>query len=335
MKGFSNRWIDFPDYILGITRDIWEGRDMAGLHQWYAPDIPVRTPMGVGIGNSPVIASTLATLHEFPDRQLLGEDVIWSGSPETHLLSSHRILSTGTHTGDGWFGPATGRRFAVRVIADCAARNDTIDDEWLVRDNGGIVRQLGGDPRSFARDLVAREGGAAKASRPFTPSTDVPGPYTSSGNDNPFGARYADTLQSIMRGDFAHMLANCDRAALADHAGGRHLNGAQAIADSWLSLRAAFPSARFTVHHQIGMEGGAMMPPRAAVRWSLDGVHDGWGAFGAPTGAPVHIMGMAHAEYGPFGPNGPCEQGGLRRECALWDEIAIWKQILLHSGDTE
>lgn len=335
MKGFSNRWTDFPDYILGITRDIWEGRDMAGLHKWYAPDIPVRTPMGVGIGNSPVIASTLATLHEFPDRQLLGEDVIWSGSPETHLLSSHRILSTGTHTGDGWFGPATGRRFAVRVIADCAARNDTIDDEWLVRDNGGIVRQLGGDPRSFARDLVAREGGAAKASRPFTPSTDVPGPYTSSGNDNPFGARYADTLQSIMRGDFAHMLANCDRAALADHAGGRHLNGAQAIADSWLSLRAAFPSARFTVHHQIGMEGGAMMPPRAAVRWSLDGVHDGWGAFGAPTGAPVHIMGMAHAEYGPFGPNGPCEQGGLRRECALWDEIAIWKQILLHSGDTE
>lgn len=87
MKGFSNRWTDLPDYILGITRDIWEGRDMAGLHHWYAPDIPVRTPMGVGIGNGPVIASTLATLHEFPDRQLLGEDVIWSGSPETHLLS--------------------------------------------------------------------------------------------------------------------------------------------------------------------------------------------------------------------------------------------------------
>jgi hypothetical protein len=73
------------------------------------------------------------------------------------------------------------------------------------------------------------------------------------------------------------------------------------------------------------MEGG-MMSPRAAVRWSLDGVHDGWGAFGPPTGAPVHIMGMAHAEYGPW---------GLRRECALWDEIAIWKQILLHTGETE
>lgn len=325
MKGFSNRWNDFPDYILGITRDIWEGRDIAGLHQWYAPDIPVRTPMGVALGNAGVIASTMATLHEFPDRQLLGEDVIWCGTPETHLLSSHRILSSGTHSGDGWFGPATGRRFAVRVIADCAARNDAIDDEWLVRDNGGIVRQLGGDPRGFARDLIAREGGADKAKRPFTPEADVPGPYSAMGNDHPQGARYAATLTRIMQGDLAHVLAEYDRAALADHAGARHLIGAQAIADNWLSLRAAFPSARFAIHHQIGMEGGTM-PPRAAVRWSLEGTHDGWGAFGPPTGARVHIMGMAHAEYGPW---------GLRRECALWDEIAIWKQILLHTGETE
>lgn len=325
MKGFSNRWTDFPDYILGITRDIWEGRAIEGLNHWYAADIPVRTPMGLARGNAGVIASTMATLHEFPDRQLLGEDVIWSGSPETHLLSSHRILSTGTHGGDGWFGPATGRRFAVRVIADCAARNDAIDDEWLVRDNGGIVRQLGGDPRGFARALIAREGGAERASRPFTPEIDEAGPYTGTGNDNPFALRHAQMLTRMMQGDFAHALAEYDRAALADHAGARQQIGARAIVDNWLSLRAAFPSARFAIHHQIGMEGG-MMSPRAALRWSLDGTHDGWGAFGPPTGARVHIMGMAHAEFGPW---------GLRRECALWDEIAIWKQILLHTGETE
>lgn len=322
MKGFSNRWKDFPDYILGITRDIWEGRDIGGLRHLYATEIPVRTPMGVAIGNAGVISSTMATLHEFPDRQLLGEDVIWSGTPETHLLSSHRILSTGTHASDGWFGPATGRRFAVRVIADCAARNNAIDDEWLVRDNGGIVRQLGQDPRSFARDLIAREGGADRATRPFTPEADKPGPYGGKGNDNAFGARYAGLLALIMQGDMAQVLAEYDRAALGDHAGARQLLGAQAIIDNWLSLRAAFPSARFAIHHQIGMEGG-MMSPRAALRWSLDGTHDGWGAFGPPTGARVHIMGMAHAEFGPW---------GLRRECALWDEIAIWKQILLATG---
>ena len=324
MNGFDPRWRNFPDYILGITREIWEGRNLAGLHHWYAPEIPVRTPMGVARGNQGVIAATMATLHEFPDRELLGEDVIWSETGG-HYLSSHRILSIGTHSGDGWFGPATGRRFAVRVIADCAARSDVIDDEWLVRDNGGIVRQLGGDPRAFAAALITREGGAERAARPFTPGADLPGPYCGTGNDSEPGARYADMLTRIMAGDLAHALTGYDRAALADHAGTRHLIGARAIFDNWLGLRAAFPSAVFAIHHCIGMEGG-MMPPRAAIRWSLDGIHDGWGAFGPPTGAPVHIMGMAHAEYGPW---------GLRRECALWDEIAIWKQILLHTGETE
>jgi predicted ester cyclase len=328
MSTLSNRWRDLPDYILGITREIWEDRGIETLNRNYAADIPVRTPMGVSTGNQGVIASTMATLHEFPDRQLFGEDVIWSGGGETDFLSSHRIISTGTHRADGWFGPATGRRFQVRVIADCAVRQDVIVDEWLVRDNGGLVRQLGGDPRSFARDLIARDGGASRTGRPFTPEKDVVGPYRGTGNDDPWGVRYADTLTRIMQADFGHVREAYDRAALGEHAGGRSLLGAEAIADSWLALRSAFPSARFEIHHRIGMEGG-LMPPRAALRWSLDGTHDGWGAFGPPTGARVHVMGMAHAEFGPYGPNG----SSIRRECALWDEIAIWKHILLHTGD--
>ena len=89
-----------------------------------------------------------------------------------------------------------------------------------------------------------------------------------------------------------------------------------------MSLRSSFPSAKFEVHHQIGRTDDHSAP-RAALRWSLDGVHSGWGAFGPPTGAPVHVMGLSHAEYGPW---------GLRREFVLFDETAIWKQILLHTG---
>jgi hypothetical protein len=88
----SNRWTDLPDYILGITKEIWEDRGLATLHHYYAPDIPVRTPMGAARGNGPVIASTMATLAEFPDRQLLGEDVIWSDDPDHG--SSRRIASS-------------------------------------------------------------------------------------------------------------------------------------------------------------------------------------------------------------------------------------------------
>ena len=48
-----------------------------------------------------------------------------------------------------------------------------------------------------------------------------------------------------------------------------------------------------------------------------------WGGFGVPSGADVHIMGMSHAEFGPW---------GIRREWVLIDETAIWKQILLKTG---
>ena len=34
-------------------------------------------------------------------------------------------------------------------------------------------------------------------------------------------------------------------------------------------------------------------------------------------------MGLSHAEFGPW---------GLRREYVVYDEVAVWKQILLHTG---
>ena len=54
MKGFDPKWKDFPDYILGITAEIWEGRGIATLHNYYAPDIPVRSPGSMVIGNQGV-----------------------------------------------------------------------------------------------------------------------------------------------------------------------------------------------------------------------------------------------------------------------------------------
>jgi hypothetical protein len=101
MKGFDPRFLDLPDYILGITKEIWEDRGIATLRRYYGPALAVRSPSSVVIGNEGVIAATMATLAEFPDRTLLGEDVIWSGDEEAGFLSSHRLFSTATHSGDG------------------------------------------------------------------------------------------------------------------------------------------------------------------------------------------------------------------------------------------
>jgi hypothetical protein len=55
----------------------------------------------------------------------------------------------------------------------------------------------------------------------------------------------------------------------------------------------------------------------------LNGTHDGWGMFGQPTGAQIHVMGFTHAEFGLY---------GLRREFTLFDPVSIWKQIFIATG---
>ncbi|MEL6563636.1 MAG: nuclear transport factor 2 family protein [Pseudomonadota bacterium] len=327
MKGFSNRWADFPDYIIGITKEIWEDRGIATLHHYYSPDIVVRSPASVVVGNEKVIGATMATLAEFPDRELLGEDVIWSGTPEEGMLSSHRILSTATHLADGVYGKASGKKLQYRIIADCHAINDQINDEWLIRDQTAIVRQIGWNARDYAADLIAREGGPEACVRPLTPATDKPGPYTGRGNDNAWGAQYAGILERIMGADMAVIPGEYDRAVQSEYPGGETGHGTAPVDRFWMGLRASFPDATFTIDHQIGREDPTL-PPRSAIRWSLHGKHDGWGYFGAPTGAEVYLLGISHAEFGSLG----AAPAKIRREFTLFDETSVWKQILLQTG---
>lgn len=321
MSEFGNRWKDVPDYILGITQEIWEGRGIETLDRYYAPDIVMRLPEGISVGNEATKSGTLATLAQFPDRELLGEDVIFCGD-ETGYLSSHRIFTMGTHLGDGYYGPPTGKRFRIRAIADCAGVGDQINDEWLIRDTAGLLRQIGLEERAFARALIEREGGPEACVRPFSPAVDVPGPYRGRGNDNEWGAHLADILARMMRKDFAVVRAEYDRAVEADHPGATTHHGWQEVEAAWMALRASFPDARFTIEHRIGRDD-PKLPPRAAVRWGLHGKHSGWGMFGRPTGAEVYVMGFTHAEFGPR---------GLRHEWTLFDPVSIWKQIFIHEG---
>lgn len=322
MHGFSNKFTDFPDYIIGITKEIWENRGIATLHQYYSDDIVVRSPGSVVIGNASVIGATMATLAEFPDRTLLGEDVIWSGTPEEGMLSSHRLLSTATHMNDGMYGAATGKKLVYRIMADCHAINNQINDEWLIRDQGAIVRQMGWDPKAYAADLIEREGGAEHCVQPLTPAIDQPGPYKGRGNHNPWGQKYADMLTAIMGADFALIPQEYDRAVVTQYPGGQTGHSHGSVDGFWMGLRASFPNADFKIDHVIGRDD-PLMPPRAAVRWSLTGTHDGWGSFGTPTGKDVYVLGISHAEFGPW---------GLRREYTIYDEAMVWKQILLQTG---
>ena len=149
--------------------------------------------------------------------------------------------------------------------------------------------------------------------------------YTGRGNEDPRGRRYAESLQAMLTSPRPLIEDVYDRAVHAEVPGGFDLHGWDEINKYWADLRACFSDGRLEIHHQIGREDEGL-GERAALRWSLHATHTGGALFGDPTGAPIHIMGISHAEYGPW---------GLRREFVLFDEVAIWTQLLKHNDASE
>jgi predicted ester cyclase len=142
LTGFDPDYSDIVDYIIRCTHRIWEEKNVGLCRSHYSADCAIHTLAGPVTGVEAVVANTLATLAAFPDRSLIGEDVIWSEDQPGLFHTSHRIVSLMTHLGDDAFGPATGRRAQVTTIADCLVRENRIVEEWLVRDNAHLVRQL-------------------------------------------------------------------------------------------------------------------------------------------------------------------------------------------------
>ena len=121
----------------------------------------------------------MAALTEFPDRQLLGEDVVWFGDEDTRFLSSHRIILTAAYVG-GAFGSASECKLTFRTIADTFCHENRVWDEWLIRDNTAIGVQLGQAAQDAAHASIL----SGDTQMPFVPATDIAGPYAGRGNDS-------------------------------------------------------------------------------------------------------------------------------------------------------
>lgn len=324
MDGFDPEFRDLPDYIIKITERIWEGRGVGLIRDWYAPDCLVHTGNGPMHGAEAMVAGTLATLHAFPDRRLLPEDIIWSGDAARGFLSSHRVSAPSVHLGDGIYGPPTGRAIQFYAVADCVCIGNRITEEWLVRDEAGIAVQLGLDPAEHARRLARADMEAgkgpwqadhARAIRDGTLAAHEHQPH-------PAAAMARDTLARLWRADLHAIRDAYHPACVVRAPGNRTLHG-HARLDRWLiGWLAAFPDARLFVDHSIAMEEPGR-PVRTSTRWWMAGTHAGRGAFGPPGGATVVALGMSHAEW---------TDGLIRNEWIVTDEVAMRRQIAMHEG---
>ena len=323
MKPNVGQYEDVPDFIYGITREIWEERGIGGkLDRYYASDIMLRAPTGLTTSNAGVTAQTLQTLHQFPDRQLVGEDVIWQDGGDGSFLSSHRLVSVMHHQGDGSYGPASHRLVRSRIIADCWVVDTVVTEEWLVRDQAGFARCLGMEPQLLARRMVDDDLRRGQPVGYFLPEHDRPGRYAPRIAEDAEAALYVDGYRRLWgRKETAAVRDLYFQGASLHAPGGQIFCGHMDIDRFYLGYLASFPDAEFTVHSAI-VNRDPGQPVRVAMRWALRGTQSGFGHFGPPTDAPVFVMGISHASF---------VNGRIACEFLLTDEVSVWKQIIAHT----
>ncbi len=268
---------DIVDYILGITFEIWEEGGIELIHRYYADDVIV-----FGL-----------------DNVLRGAAVIWSGSRTEGYYSSHRVVSPMTNTGPSAFGPATNRNVTIMNIADCIVEEGVITGEWLMRDNGALVRQLGFDVADAARQIAAgrsdesrewivreterlRDAGlSALPDEPAAPALDA-GMFA----HHVIAALWSDGNGDVLERAYAPY-AVLHRSPIERY------SGRAAVMTHYASLRGALAPYGVSVDH-VATQPYGIDGMHVAVRWAVAGRHEGDYLGCAASGKDVYVLGSSH-----------------------------------------
>jgi predicted ester cyclase len=320
MRGFDSDYSDIVAYIIRCTYKIWEEKQVGLIHSHYSEDAIIHTASGDILGAKAVLANTTQQLSLLPDRRLFPEDVIWTGNDQDGFYSSHRIMSTAHQLGYSLYGAPTGKRLKYRVIADCVVKENKIVEEWLVRDDLSIIRQIGLDEHAYAAKLVtiAPEKYAARAQ---APASSIPSTPEQSRRDQA-GFYIEDFIKQTWHDVWNRRMFNrCVDAYLSTvhchSASGRELFGHGDIIQFVIDWLACFPDGQMVCDHFCAV-GNEDRGYRTAMRWTFSGNHTGYGIYGAPSGRPVRIMGITQAIV---------QAGKIIEEWTIFDELNILCQL--------
>ncbi len=324
MRGFDDDYVDIVDYIVRCTHKIWEEHGIGLIYTHYNHNAIVHSAYSTTHGVEAVVKSTLQTQAAFSNRMALADDVIWSGNDVEGFYSSHRVTSIGINTGYSSYGPPTGRQVARHGFAECFVRENRIIEEWLVRDEVGVVRQLGLDPKQVVADLVKRGGFEWMKAEPRGDIErlrgQLPPPAWSSKNSEGFD------VEDFVRRSYHEiwnwrLLNKVNDYYVPNHlchmTGQRELYGRAALGYFINCMLAMFPDGAMSIDHFASL-GNDKDGYRVAVRWTFQGTHEGNGVYGPPTGKCVQIMGVSHHHI---------MDGKFVQEWTLFDEIALMVQL--------
>jgi predicted ester cyclase len=324
MRGFEDGYVDIIDWIVRITDRIWEDQDVGYIYDTYSPGCAVYNDSGMVYGVEPVVEGTIQSIHAFPDARHYADDVIWAGDDEAGFATSHRAVNIGHHTGPWKWGPPSGKRIHLWVIANCVSLDNEIFEEWVLYNMGARLAQCGVDVPAAARrygneqlpDVAARQfseverlAGGRKP-RPY-PASSAPG----------FDVEHA------VRGLFHDVFNRRDLSAVDKlyaptvrwhGASNREGYGRRAVQAMARSLLATFPDLGLGVDEVYWM-GNDADGYRVSVRWTATGTHRGHALYGEPTGRRVHLWGLSQLYF---------ERGRIVDDWMLFNEFDVMAQIL-------
>ncbi len=321
--GFPEEYRDIVDYIVKITRRIWIDGAVGLIYDTYDPNCVVYTAGDVGRGVEPVVAGTIASMVAMPDIDNHFINIAWD-SDGSDFYTSHLGFGTGVNIGASAYGPATGRNATFRFCADCISRDGRIHTEWLARDNGGLIRQLGLDLHATARLVAA------------SPVREVQMRGSPSRLDGQTPPQPLDLPREALGDHLRHLFHDIWNRrrfdVIAEHyavdviahlPGGRVVERLAGLRAAHLSLLAAMPDASMTIANICwGDESDGLI---GAVRWELAGTSRAGGWFGdMPEGHPIRVPGMTHCRFD--------SRGRIAEEWTVFDEVAVLAQVYRAAG---
>lgn len=329
MKGFDKEYNDFVDYIMKITHRIWEEKGIGIIYDTYHNNVTMHFGAYNAVGIKEVISGTLQTLHAFPDRKLIGQNVIWSNHGKDGYMSSHRIQSTATNLNESSFGPATGKKINFRTTVDCAVENNRIFEEWLVRDNLWIVKQLGYEPHEVAKRMANGmcDNNGVNQTR-FGMDENMIGqimPEKYEAKDDSIGEFIHEMVSKIYNYRlFNEVTKYYNENSVVHFICDKDLIGFNQIQGMLINIFASFPNANYVVDRITCNERKEKEEFDVAVRWKLSGIHEGIGMFGKASGKPVEILGITHYKI---------QDRKVVEEWVTFDGLDVLRQIYM--GDKE
>jgi predicted ester cyclase len=325
MRGFEDTYVDIVDYIIRITDRIWEDQDVGYIYDTYRTGCRVFTDSGMQYGVEPVVEGTMQHINAFPDSRHYADEVIWAGNEDEGFATSHRAINVGHHLGPWRWGPATGRKVHMWVIANCVSEENQIFEEWVLYNTGARLQQLGIDVRAAAR-RYGNEGLSAPVSdRQMTEVERLEGGRIPARYPAP--ARSGFDVEHFVRALFHETYNRRDLSAI-DRAYARNVRwhgtsnregyGRADVRAMARGLMATFPDLGLQVDEVYWM-GNEAEGFSVSVRWSALGTHRGWGLYGTPTGRRVHLWGLSQLYI---------DDGRITEDWMLFNEFDVLAQLL-------